>query len=130
MDFYKDLSLTPLPNNRLEVNRDYKIKVGEHSYTIPKDYTTNGADIPRPFWCVYPPNKTDYLPAVILHDYLCSQANNFYEQTKSREVWLNRRTRADKVFYTALLELGISKLTAKVFYYGVTLGKWISYGWR
>ena len=38
---------------------------------VPEGYKTNGADVPRVFWSIIPPFKPKYLPAVIVHDYLC-----------------------------------------------------------
>ena len=81
----------------------------EYSYNginIPAGYTTNGADIPRAFWWAFPPNSPEYLSAVVVHDYLCEKAKN-----------KNDKLKADKVFYTALRELGVSWLKARLFYH-------------
>lgn len=43
--------------------------------TIPIGYETSGVDIPRILWFLFPPFKPKYLPAIILHDYLCDIAN-------------------------------------------------------
>lgn len=56
----------PNSSNRLVLDKDFTIE----NVSIPKGFTTNGADIPRLFWVIVPPFKPKYLPAVILHDYL------------------------------------------------------------
>jgi len=63
-------------------------------YIVPKGFITDGASVPRIFWSFFPPNRTDYMPAVILHDYLTDQG--LYEE-------------ADKVFDEILdfLEVGL-----------------------
>jgi len=40
--------------------------------TVKKGFISNGANIPRLFWSVIPPNYMSILPAVTMHDYLCS----------------------------------------------------------
>ncbi len=56
-------------NNTFILLEAYKIKGIE----IPAGYQTNGADIPRIFWSIVPPNKPKYQSAIILHDYLCDK---------------------------------------------------------
>lgn len=64
---YEDVCVSPMKGDRYRVNTDICYK----DVTVPKGYMTNGADIPRVFWWLIPPNKSDCLPAVIVHDYLC-----------------------------------------------------------
>ena len=59
--------LSPTQDNRFIVLRQYEIE----NIVIPKGYKTNGANIPRILWCIVPPFKPKYLPAVVVHDYLC-----------------------------------------------------------
>ena len=81
---------------------------------VPKGYITNGADIPRFFWRLYPPFSPEYMPAVIVHDYLCDiaeQDGNDKEKFKY----------ADEIFREILLKLGVSKVRATLFYKAVRL---------
>lgn len=39
--------------------------------TVPKNYLTDGATVPRPFWVIFPPWGV-YGQAAVLHDYLCN----------------------------------------------------------
>lgn len=61
--------ISPTQDNRYVLLDDYKIL----NVTVPKFYKTNGANIPRVFWFIIPPFKPKYLPAVIVHDYLCDE---------------------------------------------------------
>jgi hypothetical protein len=79
----------PTPNNTYRVLSPYKYG----NVTVPKGYETNGADVPRPFWSFVPPFKPKYLPAVIVHDYLCSKKD--YQM-------------ADKYFEKMLTEIGLT----------------------
>lgn len=81
---------------------------------VPKGYLTNGADIPRFFWRLYPPFSPEYLPAVIVHDYLCDEA-----EQKGNDKQLYRL--ADDVFREILFKLGVSKIKASLFYRAVRL---------
>ena len=96
------LLLEPLENNRYKVAKPYKYK----NIMVPKGYETNGANIPRILWSVWPPNKSDFMHAVVVHDYLCDK---------------EKYSLADDLFREALQEAGASKLTVWLFYTSVSL---------
>jgi len=85
---YAQVKVQPLHGNKYKVLEDIVYK----DIVIPKGYETNGADIPRAFWSYMPPNKSDILPAVIVHDFLCD---------------LEDYTKADIYFEEVLQLLGI-----------------------
>lgn len=64
---YSDISITPLKGDIYKVNIDIHYR----DIIVPVGYRTNGANVPRIFWSLFPPNRSDCLPAVIVHDYLC-----------------------------------------------------------
>ena len=71
----------PTPDNKIILLEDYIV---DDTLTLPKGYISNGANIPRCFWSIIPPFKPKYLPAVIVHDYLCdleeySKADYYFE---------------------------------------------------
>ncbi len=66
---YKSVAIQPLMGNKYEVLKDITYK----DIVVPEGYKTNGANIPRLFWPIFPPNKSDLMPAVIIHDFLCDQ---------------------------------------------------------
>ena len=68
MEEYKNLIISPLPEHKYILEEEYRYK----DVVVPIGFVTDGADIPRLFWSFYPPNRSDYLPAVIVHDCLCS----------------------------------------------------------
>ena len=59
--------VVPTSDNNYVLLSDYEVE----GVVVPKAYRTNGANIPRMFWILVPPFKPKYLPAVIVHDYLC-----------------------------------------------------------
>ena len=71
---------------------------------VSKGFRTNGANIPRIFWSFFPPNSPEYLSAVVLHDYMC------------KNVELYGYKKADRYLYEAMIEIGVSKWKAKLFY--------------
>lgn len=89
---YSDICITPLKGDKYKILKDIRYK----EIFIEAGYVTNGADIPRIFWSVFPPNKSDYLPAVIIHDYLCDREDY---------------TLADKYFEEILTLLGVGPIS-------------------
>lgn len=100
MKFYKNVIVSPLPNHKYMVKSDYRYK----DVLVPVGFVTNGADVPRLFWSFYPPNRSDYLPAVLVHDYLCS---------------IEEYEKADKYFKEILEALEINKFDVFVLWGGV-----------
>ncbi len=64
---FDSLILQPLPSNNFKILQEYKYE----DITVPKGYITNGADVPRAFWNIIPPFQPKFLPAIVVHDYLC-----------------------------------------------------------
>ena len=89
---YQRLEVSPLPNLKFKLLKDLKYK----DITVPKGYETNGADVPRIFWSFFPPYRSDYLPAVVVHDYLCD---------------IGEYKKADDYFEAIMIELKIEKST-------------------
>ncbi|WP_086282288.1 DUF1353 domain-containing protein [Campylobacter devanensis] len=95
----------PIDKDKFRVYKDLSYQ----GIYIPKGFVTNGADIPRVFWSLFPPNSPEYLSAVVLHDFMCANVAKYgYEM-------------ADRYFYDAMLEIGVSKWKADLFYFWV---KW------
>ena len=109
MAYYAQVKLQPLKSHKFKLLEDFTYK----DVVIPKGYETNGADVPRILWVIFPPNKTDYLPAVIVHDYLCD---------------LEQYKKADNYFESCLLELGVDKSDIKYLVAGVRLYHRYKYG--
>jgi len=102
IDTYSKINISPLPDHKFIMSNDAYI----FDKFIPKDYITNGADVPRVFWSLIPPNDSLVLPAVIVHDFLCTIANMLFEITGEKEQTYEY---ADYVFINALEHLKINK---------------------
>ena len=92
---YTQVKLQPLKSHKFKLLDDLSFK----DVVVPKGYKTNGADIPRLFWSIYPPNRSDFLPAVIIHDYLCDKGEY---------------RKADDLFEECLKELGVKRFDVVV----------------
>lgn len=90
----------PIDKDRFRVYEDYHY----WGICVPKGFVTNGADIPRALWSVFPPNSPEYLSAVVLHDYLCANVSEYGYK------------KADEMFYVGMLDIGVAKWKAKLFY--------------
>ena len=99
---YCDICVTPLGNHTFLVIKDIYYK----DIIITKGYPTNGANIPRIFWSIIPPNDSNILPAVIVHDYLCD--NGLF-------------TKADEYFKDIMFELGVNPIKTYTMYFSVRL---------
>jgi hypothetical protein len=106
--FYDKLIITPRPGDKYKILEDFTYK----DVTVPTGYHTNGANIPRLLWWIWPPNRSDYLPAVVIHDYLCDKEE--YEK-------------ADKYFKEILEHLKINRKTILFFHTGTVLYHKIRY---
>ena len=100
----------PYSNDKFELVEDYTcplvLQPKEITIKVPKGYKTNGANIPRIFWSIFPPNSPEYLSAIVVHDYLCDKEE--YEL-------------ADEVLREMMRELGVSKWKIWCFYYSCRL---------
>lgn len=117
--------LSPLSNGNYILTRGYKIKLNNGDLiTIEKGYQTNGADIPRLFWRLYPPYAPEYMPAVLIHDFLCDKA---IETAQNKKELQEKFLYADNAFREILEELNISKIKINLFYNSVRLWHKVRY---
>lgn len=94
------VKVSPYRNDRYFLLEEYSYK----DIKVPRWFVTNGANIPRIFWSIFPPNSPEYLSAVVIHDYMC------------KNVELYGYEKADRYLYEAMIEIGVSKWKAKLFY--------------
>lgn len=104
------VKLKPKNKDCFEVIEAYAYK---GKIVVPKGYITNGADIPRLLWSIFPPNSPEYLTAVVIHD--C--AIDFVKHKKYGYTF----KKADDLFLEVMLEIGVSNWKAKLFYYSCRL---------
>lgn len=98
----------PHDKHRFEVVEKYEYK----GVVVPAGFLTNGANIPRVFWSIYPPNNPKYLSAIVVHDFLC--------ETKEFK-------KADTYLKDMMSELECSKFDVVLFYFVVRLYHLIRY---
>ncbi|MBE3607066.1 DUF1353 domain-containing protein [Campylobacter sp. RM13119] len=65
--------LKPYDKDKFELVEDYAYG----DIMVPKGYKTDGANVPRIFWSIFPPNSPEYLSAIVIHDYLCDRKEYF-----------------------------------------------------
>lgn len=113
--------LKPFSKDRFELVEPYSVTmpifkselVEEITVEVPKGYKTNGANIPRIFWSIFPPNSPEYLSAVIAHDYLCDA--KLYAL-------------ADEALRHIMANLGVAKWKIYCFYYACRVWHKLRYG--
>jgi len=105
---YSDFKLQPLRNHKFKLLEPVRYK----NVLVPKNFKTDGASVPRVFWWLFPPNRTDYLPCAIIHDYLCD---------------LGAYKKADECFKHCLKDIAIPKWQRWIMYHAVVLYHSIRY---
>ena len=103
--------LKPYSKDKFELVESYSVTmpifkselVEEITVEVPKGYKTNGANIPRIFWSIFPPNSPEYISAVIAHDYLCDAKLYALADEALRHIMTNLSVAKWKIycFYTA-----------------------------
>ena len=111
----------PFDKDRFEVVQDYdfsfcfvlnKQKMIIKS-TIKAGYKTDGASIPRLFWSFFPPFKSEYFSACVIHDFLCDEAKKFDNAYLKKQAY----KKADLVLKQALKELKVNAFKVFIFYH-------------
>ena len=113
--------LKPYSKDRFELVEPYSVTmpifkselVEEITVEVPKGYKTNGANIPRIFWSIFPPNSPEYLSAVVVHDYLCE---------------LKLYALADEALKQIMTNLSVAKWKIYCFYYACRVWHKLRYG--
>lgn len=105
-DYIPRVRVKPYSETEWETLEPYTAIVDGYAVTIPQGFRTNGADIPRVLWSIYPPNSPEYFTAAVIHDYLCVTARNNAEIKQ-----------ADEVLYRAMRVLECGKAHSLIFYY-------------
>ena len=121
----ENLVLSALSYGNYVVIKPYCVQLNSGDLIhIDRGYQTNGADIPRLFWRSYPPYSPEYMPAVVIHDYLCDNAVDEYANKADLQ---DKFLYADNAFREILERLDISKRKVKVFYNAVWLWHKVRY---
>lgn len=118
MEKIKPPHIRPISENLYELVRPYRVKLASgETITVSNGYKTNGADIPRFLWRLFPPNSPEYMPAVVVHDFLCDKADELTDKNQRKQAFLH----ADNAFAEILQRLNVPKWKRWLFYKGVRL---------
>ncbi|EAJ1254841.1 DUF1353 domain-containing protein [Campylobacter lari] len=96
----------PFSKDRFEVVKEFEVSLCGLNFIVPKGFKTDGASIPRLFWSLFPPFKSEYFSACVVHDYLCEKANSRADYKI-----------ADLALKEAMQTLGCSKFKTFIFYH-------------
>ena len=115
-----DLILKKIGRRRWSVFTPFRFKALGLSTTVPSDFETDLASIPRWAWYIFPP-VGDYDRAAVVHDW-------FYSGASHRGIRLVERKTADKIFRELMLQDGVARWKATVMYWAVRAFGWWSWG--
>lgn len=101
----KRVIVKPYDKDRFEVVEEYEFELNIAKGIIEKGYKTDAASVPRIFWSFFPPFKSEYFSACVIHDYLCEKA----KERKDYKL-------ADLALKEAMQKLQCSKFKCFVFY--------------
>lgn len=73
----------------------FNTKDSHECITVPVDYPTDFASVPRPLWPIFPPVGR-YGKATVIHDYLCDHPEE------------RPRQEADRIFHQAMKDLDVA----------------------
>lgn len=115
--FTDKLVVTKTTGMLWELERPFTYYIGSEdsgeSVTVPKDFCTDFASIPRIFWIILPPDG-NYSQASVLHDYM------YQKQTFSRK-------KCDDIFLESMEVLEVPRWKRYVMYRALRLFGWISW---
>lgn len=114
-EFLSDVCIKPYQNYKYLTCGDIKFKIENQDYTIPKHFITDLASIPRIAWPIMSPSHSKLIRPAIVHDW-------FYRQTCEFT-----RQQTDLIFYSMLIDEGVSPFKASVMYYSIRLFGWQFY---
>lgn len=109
VEFFDKFCISPDKGYVYKLGNKVEVQVDDVVITIPKNFQTDLASIPRWYWSILSPNNSTLIAPAILHDYLYACDNYFNQQ------------QADEIFYYALIKNGASNSVAYRMYIAVRL---------
>lgn len=113
--FNSDVCIKPLSSYHYLTCCDIQFTVDDMQFTIPKDFETDLASIPKLVWPVLAPAHSSLIRPAIVHDW-------FYRKTCEFS-----RSQTDLIFYHMLRNDGVSRARANIMYYAVRTFGWLYY---
>ncbi len=113
--FLTEVCIKPYKEYRYHTCNDIEFVVDNELFTIPKNYQTDLASIPKIAWPIMAPHHSSLIRPAIVHDW-------FYKKTCDFT-----RYQTDLIFYHMLRNDGVSHLRASLMYYAVRFFGWKFY---
>lgn len=107
--FFQESCIKPHDGYNYLTCHPIKVLIDKKKRTIPANFDTDLASIPRWYWSIASPNYSAFVAPAILHDYLYQCPNQYSRKT------------IDEIFYYALLENGAGRLMAYKMFVAVRL---------
>jgi hypothetical protein len=107
--FINDACIVPFKGYEYRTCKKMRVTIDDKKYTVPKDFETDLASIPRLLWPIFAPQYSGFVAPAILHDYLYRCNTHITRQF------------ADEVLYSALIAENVTPFTASKFFLGVRL---------
>jgi hypothetical protein len=111
VEIESDICIMPFSDYEYRTCKAIKFRVGGRTHEVPKNFITDLASIPRLYWVVLNPSRSDIMGPAIVHDYLYQCPNGM------------SRKHIDEVFYYALRDnnvgwWGSTKMYIAVYFFG------------
>ena len=110
-----DICIKPYEGYKYVLCHDVSFSVDGVVYNIPHHFLTDLASLPRAFWPIASPAKSELIAPALIHDWLYNMTCDFSRQ------------QADLIFYELLRQNKLSVIRASLLYYGVRSFGWIFY---
>ncbi len=107
--FINDACIKPYYGYEYRTCKPMRVTIDGKKFTVPKDFKTDLASIPRILWPIFAPQYAGFVAPSILHDYLYRCHADVTRQY------------ADEVLYSALTSEHVTRFTASKFYIAVRL---------
>lgn len=101
--------IKPFKAYRYKTCSPINFTVDNRNFTIPADFETDLASVPRLTWSILSPAHSSIIRPAIIHDW-------FYRKTCDFN-----RLQTDLIFYHMLINDGVSRFEASILYYGVRI---------
>ena len=107
--FITEACIVPIKGTNYRTCASMRVSIDGTLFTIPKNFKTDLATIPRILWPILSPQYAGFVAPAILHDYLY------------RSDSIVTRRFADEVLFSALMSEQVTLFTASKFYLAVRL---------
>lgn len=99
----------PFEDYTYKTDMELFFMINHHVYSVPKHFKTDLASIPRWYWSIISPARSDLMESAIVHDYLYQCHTPF------------TRRQSDDILYSLLRSEGVSEYTAGKMYFAVRI---------